>query len=241
MDNPNLNSDSSFIPIDDLKTIVTKYQTRKVLCEDVDFIEQKGSSAWLTTGLKTSEQMGISSDTICERVSKYGRNEKEAVKLKTFCQLCCEALNDLTLIVMCVAGVANIIINMIMEEHKETAWIEGFAILLAVAIVVVVQAVNDMKKEKEFQKLNEQAEQGKKIEILRDGKEIYQSNSKVVVGDVVKVRGGMEIAGDGILLQGYNVHVLRDVYRLDIFGYTCRKISQICLAGLYCNPWFSLV
>lgn len=207
MDNPNPDMDSSYLPIDDLKAIVTKYQTRKVLCEDVDFVEQKGSSDWLLNGLKTNEKMGISSDTINERVTKYGKNEKDAVKLKSFCTLCCEALNDLTLIVMCVAGVANIIINLIMEEHKETAWIEGFAILLAVAIVVIVQAVNDMKKETEFQKLNEQAEQGKQIEIVRDGKEIYHSNSKVLVGDIVKVRGGMEIAGDGILLQGYNVQV----------------------------------
>lgn len=35
-------------------------------------------------------------------------------------------------------------------DHRETAWIEGFAILVAVALVVVVTAVNDLKKEREF-------------------------------------------------------------------------------------------
>jgi hypothetical protein len=50
-----------------------------------------------------------------------------------------------------VAGIASIIINMIMEEEeRSTAWIEGFAIIVAVLIVVFVTAYNDLKKEKEF-------------------------------------------------------------------------------------------
>lgn len=50
-----------------------------------------------------------------------------------------------------VAGIASIIINMIMEEEeRSTAWIEGFAIIMAVLIVVFVTAYNDLKKEKEF-------------------------------------------------------------------------------------------
>lgn len=50
-----------------------------------------------------------------------------------------------------VAGIASIIINVIMEEdERSTAWIEGFAIIIAVLIVVFVTAYNDLKKEKEF-------------------------------------------------------------------------------------------
>ena len=49
------------------------------------------------------------------------------------------------------AGIASIIINVAMEEdERSTAWVEGFAILLAVTIVVLVTAWNDLKKEKEF-------------------------------------------------------------------------------------------
>lgn len=61
------------------------------------------------------------------------------------------------------AGIVTIGINVWAEEdHRSTAWIEGFAILVAVALVVMVTAVNDLKKEREFQKLNEEAESGKK-------------------------------------------------------------------------------
>ena len=79
-------------------------------------------------------------------------------------------MDDLILKALVVAGIASIIINLILEEdERATAWIEGVAILLAVAIVVFVTAWNDLKKEQEFQKLNEKAEQGKNITIIRNG------------------------------------------------------------------------
>ena len=74
------------------------------------------------------------------------------------------------LIILFFAGIFSIIINTIVEEHeRSTAWIEGFAILVSVVLVVVVTAYNDLKKEREFQKLNELAESGKVVKIIRDG------------------------------------------------------------------------
>jgi Ca2+ transporting ATPase len=199
---------SDFIGKEDMIESVTKYQQRKKLCEEVDFLENKGGANWIINGLHTNVDNGIDPSSIDMRKQKYGSNEREKIEIKTFCQLACEALNDYMLIIMCIAGVANIIINMIMEkDHRSTAWIEGFAILLAVAIVVIVQAVNDLKKEKEFQKLNEEVENGKRITIVRNGQDLFLNNSEVVVGDIVRLKGGMEIAGDGILLQGYNVQI----------------------------------
>lgn len=199
---------SRYMAADLLKDLTDKYQQRKVLCEEVDFFEQNGGSAWLLRGLNSDLEKGISTSSIKSREETFGSNRKPPTKIKGFCQLACEALNDLILIIMCVAGVGNIIIGMIKDkDHRETAWIEGFAILLAVFIVVMVQAVNDLKKEKQFQKLNEEAENGKSVAILRDGQEDFMPISEVVVGDIVKIRSGMEIAGDGIMLSGYNVTV----------------------------------
>lgn len=82
-------------------------------------------------------------------------------------------MDDMILKALLVAGIAKIIIKMVLEDDKrQTAWIEGFAILLAVAIVVFVTAWNDLKKEKDFQHLNEKADEGKIISILRDGQNI---------------------------------------------------------------------
>lgn len=57
-------------------------------------------------------------------------------------------MDDMILKALVIAGIASIIINLILEEdERATAWIEGVAILLAVAIVVLVTAWNDLKKE----------------------------------------------------------------------------------------------
>lgn len=85
----------------------------------------------------------------------YESNRKEKIIPKTFLELCWEALDDLILIILLVAGIFSMIVNPLVEEHdKETAWLEGFAILIAVLLVVVVTAYNDLQKEREFQKLN---------------------------------------------------------------------------------------
>ena len=59
-----------------------------------------------------------------------------------------EAFEDLVLRILFVAGIVTIAINVWAEEdHRSTAWIEGFAILIAVFLVVIVTAYNDLKKE----------------------------------------------------------------------------------------------
>jgi hypothetical protein len=58
-----------------------------------------------------------------------------------------------------VAGVVSIVLEMIVKpEHRSTAWFEGFAIILAVKIVVLVTGINNKKKEIEFIKLNDKME-----------------------------------------------------------------------------------
>lgn len=49
-------------------------------------------------------------------------------------------------------------------------WVEGVAIMVAVAIVVLVGATNDWQKEKQFQKLNAKKED-RGAKVIRDGKE----------------------------------------------------------------------
>lgn len=50
-----------------------------------------------------------------------------------------------------------------MEEDKSIAWLDGFGILVAVMVVVLVTTTNDYKKEKEFIELNKKAESDKKV------------------------------------------------------------------------------
>ncbi len=56
-------------------------------------------------------------------------------------------------------------------------WVEGLAILIAVALVVVVGAVNDYNKELQFKKLNEKKED-RQINVIRGGSKM-RINTKV--------------------------------------------------------------
>ncbi len=62
-----------------------------------------------------------------------------------------DALEDFMLRILLLAGVVSIVLEMIAHsDNRWLAWIEGFAIILAVFIVVLVTAINDRKKELEF-------------------------------------------------------------------------------------------
>lgn len=49
------------------------------------------------------------------------------------------------------------------EEKRSIAWIDGFAIFLAVCFCSTVQASNDYQKEKQFQKLYKVADDKKMV------------------------------------------------------------------------------
>lgn len=64
--------------------------------------------------------------------------------MPSYCEILLGALDDFTLKILMVAAVISIVINIIIEEHeRDTAWIEGFAILCAVALSSNVQAFDD--------------------------------------------------------------------------------------------------
>jgi magnesium-transporting ATPase (P-type) len=106
--------------------------------------------------LKTNPKDGISSDSIDSRTLAYGSNRKAVKILKSAIQLFIEACDDFTLKILIVAAIVSIsakiiilVVEMIMEEdHRATAWIEGFAILLAVFISSFITTVNNYQKQK---------------------------------------------------------------------------------------------
>lgn len=91
------------------------------------------------------------------------------------------------------------------KEDLSHAWIEGFAILLAVAVVSLVGAGSDYKKEGQFLKQQELAEVAKVVTLRRDGREEVMHKENIKVGDIVKIRNGMDIPVDGICVEASGV------------------------------------
>ena len=82
-----------------------------------------------------------------------------------------DALGDLTLRILLVASAISIILGVstATPEDRSHAWVEGFAIFIAVMISANVQSFNDYQKEKQFKKLNEESEKSKNLSVYRDG------------------------------------------------------------------------
>ena len=71
------------------------------------------------------------------------------IKPLSFWRLCWDAITEeLIHKVLIVAGIASTILHMIMDADKRsTSWLEGFAIIVAVTLVVVISSLKDLQKE----------------------------------------------------------------------------------------------
>lgn len=76
------------------------------------------------------------------------------------------------------------------EGEAEAGWIEGAAILLSVACVVLVTAFNDWSKERQFRGLQSRIEQEQRFTVVRHGRQAQVPVAELVVGDVAQVKYG---------------------------------------------------
>lgn len=145
----------------------------------------------------------------------YGANALPIRPSKSLFYLMWLALKDKVLIILCIAAVISLALGLYQTfgadpeiidgvEIPAVDWVEGVAIMVAVAIVVLVGATNDWQKEKQFQKLNaKKDDRGAKV--IRDGKEQIISVYDIVVGDIAILEPGEIVPVDGVFLRGHAV------------------------------------
>ena len=93
------------------------------------------------------------------------------------------------------------------QEEEKQSWIEGFAILISVVVVVLVTAFNDYSKERQFQKLQSRVDADHKFAVIRNGLQEQIFTDDIVVGDICQIKYGDVLPADGILLQSHDVEV----------------------------------
>ena len=74
--------------------------------------------------------------------------------------------------------------------EEAAGWIDGLAILVAVAVVVLVTAFNDWSKEKQFRGLQNKIEDEHKFSTIRAGEVEQIPVGDLVVGDICHVKYG---------------------------------------------------
>ena len=196
------------ISVKEASDIVEAYRKR-TLGEDIRLIEEMGGVNGLIEKVKSNKTTGLlSTEEYQERINVYGRNKPPKEKKFTYLELCWIALKDPTLRVLIVSGLVSLIIGVVLEKHPEYAWIEGFAIIAAVIVVVNVGAINDFQKQNKFNALKKQNRAGKQVTILRDGNWFTVHPKALLVGDIVKLENGVTIPTDGILLESSGAEVV---------------------------------
>jgi len=144
---------------DDLINVIECYRQRKYV-EDLEYIKDKlNGIEGVLTALDVNPDEGTSSSssattTLENRKLVFGDHKKDMPTRSSFFELIWESLQDLMLQVLIVCAIFSLVVDMSFAEghEKAHAWIEGAAILIAVAVVSLVTAVSDYKKEGQFLK-----------------------------------------------------------------------------------------
>lgn len=153
-------------------------------------------------------------DHYADRKRVFGEHRLPERKPKTFLQLAWIALQDRVLILLSVAAVVSLGLGLYQTfgathhdregEGARIEWVEGVAIVAAILIVVIVGALNDWQKERQFQKLNRKKDD-RLVKVIRSGKPTSISIYNVLVGDVMMLEQGDVIPVDGVLVEGHAV------------------------------------
>ena len=135
----------------------------------------------------------------------FGKNFIDLPPLQSYLSLIIEGAQDVTIIMLFAAAVVSLIIGMVFEEDKSTAWIEGTAILLSISLVFSVQAGTEYSKSISFRKQQESIDNAKQCNVIRGGKTIKIHPKELVVGDVIRVALGDILQIVGVLLDGFSI------------------------------------
>ncbi|KAI8622441.1 hypothetical protein BC830DRAFT_1249777 [Chytriomyces sp. MP71] len=87
------------------------------------------------------------------------------------------------------------------DPTEKVHWIEGFSVLVAVIIIVLVSSINDLQKDRQFRKLNAKKED-RKVKGIRNGQTQLISIYDILVGDILLLEPGDVIGADGIFVSG---------------------------------------
>lgn len=135
---------------------------------------------------------------------EFGANELPEKAPTGILRFVWHSMQDRTLILLTIAAIVSFGIG-IYEDivSGEKRWIEGLAIIMAVAIVITVNSANDYRKELQFQSLSVRfRDQQKLIKVWSSKNELQLMRSEeLVVGDFVRVEAGDLVPADGIVIR----------------------------------------
>ncbi|KAF3031983.1 hypothetical protein E8E12_003108 [Didymella heteroderae] len=171
------------------------------------------------TQAKSSANGAVANDTskaegpnsFAARIRVFSDNRLPEKKPKSIFQLAWMAYNDKVLLLLTAVAIISLALGLYQtfgvshaDGEPKVEWVEGVAIIVAIAIVVVVGAANDWQKERQFVKSNKKKDD-RQIKVIRSGRTQQVLVYDILVGDVVNLEPGDMIPVDGILIQGHGI------------------------------------
>ena len=137
-------------------------------------------------GIKEKEE-GLTMNEVESNRQIFGTNVLPKVRQKLFIEFVWDASQDKILIMLAVSAVVSLIVH-----FKNGGWIEGVAILIAVTVVILVNAVNDWKKDLLFRSLNDKSRADMRTAVIRSGISDLISVQDLTVFDLIKLEPGVK-------------------------------------------------
>ncbi|KAJ2741436.1 plasma membrane calcium [Coemansia sp. BCRC 34301] len=148
-----------------------------------------------------------------DRGDRYGVNILPPADSRSFLGLVWDTLHDKMLILLIVAAIVSLGIGIYQdvrvtgdpaEDSQDVHWVEGFAIIVAIAVITLVSSINDYQKEKQFRKLNAK-KNNRRVRVTRGGQERLVSSNCILVGDIMHIEPGDILCADGVVLSSSNL------------------------------------
>lgn len=148
-----------------------------------------------------SSEDGLSSDEAARRLEKNGKNVLDKGKGKSLIRRFFEQLADPMIIILIVAAAVSGVLAAIEGS--------GFADVIIIAAVVIVNAVlgvyQESKAEKAIEALQEMSAATSKV--LRDKKIVSVRSEELVVGDVIILEAGDSVPADARILESASLKI----------------------------------
>jgi len=140
--------------------------------------------------------LGLTSNEVHASRLQHGDNSLTREKTKGFFKRFFENLNDPIIKILILALVVELIFT-----FGNCNLFEVFGIVIAILIATTVSTVSEYGSEKAFLKMQAQSTDVL-LNVLRDGKICDVAVSDIVVGDIVYLFAGEQIAADGVIVSG---------------------------------------
>jgi calcium-translocating P-type ATPase len=134
--------------------------------------------------------------------AEHGSNRLAEIRGQSLLGFLREALGDRTLRILIACAALVLAVDVLGGGR----YVDGIAILVAVAAAALVTASNEWRAQSEFKSLQVERE-ALRVRVVREGATEAVSAFDLVVGDVVELEAGDKVPADGTLLSGFDLQV----------------------------------